>query len=77
MPTKKCPKCGEKVSWSKLDKFEDIHICFGKWKDRIKEKPVLNVEEKDVKDTKDEISNIETSFKRDRKVTRPAKDMQD
>ena len=76
MPTKICEKCGKKISWSKLDKFEDIHICFGKWKDRITQKPVLNVEEKsDVEATEDQIHDVEASFKRTRKATGYTKDV--
>ena len=47
MPKQKCEKCGKTISFSKLDKFENVHTCHPKLKDRIITKPVLNIETKD------------------------------
>ena len=47
MPTVICSKCGLKVSYSKVDKFEDIHKCRQRFRDKIKTKPVFEHETKE------------------------------
>ena len=62
MPTETCKKCGETVSFSKLDKLEKIHKCRKNFRDSVITKPALSVEEKDAdreQDTED--INVETS----------------
>lgn len=41
MPTKICPVCRMKISWSRLDKFENIHRCLRKFEDRVITKPII------------------------------------
>ena len=66
MPNQKCERCGETISYSKIDRFEDIHICFSKFKDRLNKKPVVIIEEKnadkvfDAGTSETDIGEIET-----------------
>lgn len=65
MPTKICEKCGLKISYSKADKFENIHICFRKkFRERLEEKPII-IDDKVIEikelEVNDEISNDGTS----------------
>jgi len=46
MPTIVCPKCGLKVSFSKMDKFENVHKCRQSFRDAIQTKPPKQVETK-------------------------------
>jgi hypothetical protein len=61
MPTVTCPQCGQRVSFSKVDKFENAHVCFQKFRDRIKTKPVVSVELKRDESPETEIPNIAAS----------------
>ena len=76
MPTKTCKRCGKRISYSKIDRFEDIHICFSKFKDRLEDKPVINIKQKQ-DDTTDEVSDNRASTKDNREVKRYTKNVQD
>ena len=48
MPKKECPKCGAVVSFSKFDTFEKAHKCYPKFAEKIKTKPAVNIEVKEI-----------------------------
>ena len=73
MPKQTCEKCGVTVSFSKLDKFEKIHKCYPKLKDRIKTKPVIDIE---TKADEPENTNAGTIDSGDKPGERIAKKMQ-
>ena len=66
MPVEICPKCGARVSFSKLDTLEKVHTCTRKM--TFETKPVVDYEykESDEKDVDNEgtYSDNRTSKKR-------------
>ena len=61
MPTEICKKCGQKVSYSKIDKFEDVHRCRQPFRDKIQTKPIKNAETKKPVDAQPSERDIEKS----------------
>lgn len=79
MPSQVCPKCGKRISYSKADKFEKIHKCYPKFADRIKTKPVINIETKSdesEQETSEQISDIGTDSPADQSAKRKTKNLQ-